>query len=69
MYLITKRVTHYDNDEDCVKMYNHYILLKNKYDDDDNYIDYMKIVNDEGELIDECKRSEQSDYYIECNEG
>lgn len=53
MKLITKRVTVYDEDT-ALRMYDHYKRLKNLYDDDTNYIEYMCLVDDEGEVLDEC---------------
>lgn len=53
MKLITKRITYYDEDT-ARKMFDHYKRLKNLYDDEDNYIDYMCLVDEEGDIIDEC---------------
>lgn len=58
MYLITKRVTYYNTKDEVIKMYNHYLKCMRDYDYDDDYIDYLKILNDDGEVIDECKRFE-----------
>lgn len=55
MFLIVNHVLYYHDKESCLKAYNEYLERNESFGTDDDYIDYMKIVDDEGELIDECK--------------
>ena len=55
MYLITKCVSYHDEDE-ALKMFNHYKLCSELYDDDKRYLERIQLISDDGEILDECKR-------------